>query len=153
MRPLVDPKLAGVHPDLQRVVGRCWLNLGGSGFRVGEGLRTLVRQRQLVASGASQTMDSRHLTGHAVDLHATVGRAVRWDWPLYYLLADAMALAANQENVPLRWGGCWDRECGSWISGAEHESMDYVARRKAMGERAFLDGPHFELPRRAYPAR
>lgn len=150
MTELDESKLAGVHPDLIRVVRRCWINLGGSGFKVGEGLRSKARQRQLVAAGASKTMNSRHLTGHAVDLIATVGKTPRWDWPLYYVLADAMALAANTEKVPLRWGGCWDRWVEFWMDSAEQESAGYVERKRAAGERPFLDGPHFELPAKIY---
>ena len=31
------------------------------------------------------------------------------------------------------------------------EVAAYVARRKAAGKKAFLDGPHFELPASVYP--
>lgn len=108
-------RLAGVHPDLVRVVERA---RGYADFIVTEGLRTVERQKQLVASGASQTMASRHLTGHAVDLAALVGGEVRWDWPLYHKLAEAMKRAAKECGVAIVWGGDW---------------------------RTFKDGPHFEL--------
>jgi peptidoglycan L-alanyl-D-glutamate endopeptidase CwlK len=93
-------------------------------FTVTEGLRSAERQRRLVAAGASRTLNSRHLSGHAVDLAAKVGGKVRWDWPLYARLAEAMKTAASELNLPLVWGGDW---------------------------RSFRDGPHFELPREAYP--
>jgi peptidoglycan LD-endopeptidase CwlK len=115
--------LKGVHPDLVRVVKRA-IGLTKVDFRVGEGLRTATRQRQLVRSGASRTMNSRHLTGHAVDLWAIVGGQVRWDWPLYYRIADAMKQAAKLEGVPIEWGGDWSK---------------------------FKDGPHYQLPWRKYP--
>ena len=114
-------RLAGVHPDLVRVVERA---RGYADFIVTEGVRTVERQRQLVASGASQTMASRHLTGHAVDLAALVGGEVRWDWPLYDRLALAVKRAAVEEEVPITWGGDWPR---------------------------FRDGPHYELERGRYP--
>lgn len=116
--------LKGVHPDLRRVVHRA-LELSVVDFTVIEGLRTRARQQTLVASGASQRMDSRHLTGHAVDLAAFVGGSIRWDWPLYKQIAAAMKAAARAEKVALEWGGDW---------------------------RKFKDGPHFELSRNAYPA-
>ena len=117
--------LAGVHPDLVRVVERAAeLVLGDPGFIVTEGVRTLARQKQLVSAGASKTMKSRHLTGHAVDLAATVGGRIRWDWPLYAALAHVMNAAATIENVPIVWGGAWE---------------------------SFRDGPHFELDRSVYP--
>jgi len=60
-------RLIGVHPDLIRVVERA-IELTDVDFTVLEGIRSKSRQEKLVASGASQTMNSRHLTGHAVDL-------------------------------------------------------------------------------------
>ena len=115
-------RLSGVHPDLVRVISRA---RASADFVVTEGLRSTERQRQLVASGASQTMASRHLTGHAVDVAALVGGVVRWDWPLYDRLAQAVKKAAAEEEVAIVWGGDWPK---------------------------FRDGPHFELDRRRYPA-
>ena len=117
-------RLAGVHPDLIRVVERA-IELTEVDFTVLEGVRSKARQEKLVASGASQTMNSRHLTGHAVDLGAYVAGSIRWDWPLYYRIADAMKAAAEELGTPLTWGGDWE---------------------------SFPDGPHFELPWDAYPA-
>jgi peptidoglycan L-alanyl-D-glutamate endopeptidase CwlK len=118
-----EAKLVDVHPDLVRVV-RAAYDLGRL-FVVTEGLRTTERQRQLVAAGASTTMKSRHLTGHAVDLAAIVNGAIRWDWPLYYRLASVMKAAAKDLQVPIEWGGDWE---------------------------SFKDGPHFQLPWAKYPA-
>jgi peptidoglycan L-alanyl-D-glutamate endopeptidase CwlK len=114
-------KLDGVHPDLVAVVKRA-IQVTKQDFMVIEGLRSLARQEQLVASGASQTMNSRHLTGHAVDV---VPYPLSWDWPLYYPIADAMKQAADELNVDLEWGGDW---------------------------RSFKDGPHWQLSWKSYPA-
>ena len=73
-------KLEGVHDDLVRVVKRA-IEITQVDFTVLEGVRSKARQAQLVASGASKTMDGRHLTGHAVDLAAYVAGSPRWDWP------------------------------------------------------------------------
>lgn len=116
-------RLDGVHPDLVKVVERA-IQLSSVDFSVIEGLRTRERQEQLVKAGASQTKRSRHLTGHAVDLAAWVGGEIRWDWPLYHKIADAMKRAAAELNVPLEWGGDW---------------------------KSFKDGPHFQLPWVMYP--
>ena len=113
-------QLQGVHPDLVAVVERA-VELTEVDFTVLEGVRTRAKQRALVAAGASQTMDSRHLTGHAVDLGAYVGGKVRWDWPLYTKIAIAMKRAAKELNIPVEWGGNW---------------------------KSFKDGPHFQLSRR-----
>lgn len=129
-----DPnnRLNGVHPDLVRVVRRA-SELTTVPFIVTEGVRSVERQRALVAKGASKTMRGRHLTGHAVDLAAFLdlngdGKAgaseVRWDWPLYAKLATAMKQAAAELKVSIQWGGDW---------------------------KTFKDGPHFELDRKVYP--
>lgn len=117
-------RLKGVHPDLVKVVERA-IELTEVDFTVREGVRSKSRQEKLVELGASQTMNSRHLTGHAVDLGAVVAGQVRWDWPLYHRIADAMKAAAEELGTPLTWGGDWE---------------------------TFPDGPHFELPWDAYPA-
>jgi peptidoglycan L-alanyl-D-glutamate endopeptidase CwlK len=115
--------LQGVHPDLAGIVHRA-AEITPIPFEVIEGLRTVERQKKLVAAGASKTMNSRHITGHAVDIAPTVEGTIRWDWPLYRLLAPAMKQAAQDKGAPLVWGGDW---------------------------RTFKDGPHFELDRRQYP--
>lgn len=113
--------LKDVHPDLVRVVKKA-LDISEVDFVVIEGLRTKERQLELVTAGASQTMNSRHLTGHAVDLAAYVN-GIRWDWPLYPKIAYAMKQAAKDLKIPIEWGGDWK----------------------------FKDGPHFQLPWEAYP--
>jgi peptidoglycan L-alanyl-D-glutamate endopeptidase CwlK len=116
--------LKGIHPDLRRVMDRA-LQESPLDFVVIEGLRTEERQRQLVAQGASKTMRSRHLTGHAVDIVpiGPNGKAA-FDWPLYNQLGPAVEEAAKVEGVAITWGGRWPK---------------------------FRDGPHFELERKAYP--
>ena len=153
--------LSGVHPDLVRVVERA-IEVTSIDFQVYEGLRTRARQAKLVASGASQTMDSRHLPGndglgHAVDLVPLIdfdgdGKAeLRWDWSLCYRVADAVRRASMELQVPIRWGGVWDQALADLAGEMDDEVAGYVARRKAAGKKAFLDGPHFELPASIYP--
>lgn len=120
--PRSKQRLRGVHPDLVKVVERA-IKITEVDFTVLEGLRTPERQKALVEAGASQTLMSRHLTGHAVDLGAWVGDEVRWDWPLYHKIATAMKEAARLEGVKIVWGGDWKMR----------------------------DGPHFELNRKFYP--
>ncbi|MGI9150454.1 MAG: M15 family metallopeptidase, partial [Limnohabitans sp.] len=116
-------RLRGVHPDLVKVVQQA-IKLSTVDFTVLEGLRSIERQRTLVDSGASQTLNSRHLTGHAVDLGAWVDNQVDWSWPLYAQINAAMQQASKQSGVLIIWGGGW---------------------------KTFKDGPHFELPRKEYP--
>lgn len=113
-------RLSGVHPDLVAVVKRA-IEITEQDFAVTEGIRNIDRQRQLVAKGKSKTMNSRHLTGHAVDL---VPWPVSWDWEHFYPIADAMKTAAKELKVDLEWGGDW---------------------------KTFKDGPHFQLSWKKYP--
>ena len=113
-------RLKGLHPDLVRVVGRARRDVE---FYVAQGLRTVEEQRELVARGASRTMNSRHLTGHAVDLYPVS------DVPIPKMtmrdmapVISAMRRAAEAEGVAVVHGADW-----GW------------------------DHPHHELDRRAYP--
>ena len=134
-----EERMAGVHPDLVRIARRA-LELSPVDFGITEGLRTVERQRQLVAAGASKTMKSRHLTGHALDVVAYVGSEVRWDWSLYLKIAAAFKNASEEIGTPLRWGGSWKnmRDMASPITAAALS-------------RTFPDGPHYELDITAYP--
>lgn len=149
-------RLAGVHPHLVGVVRRA-ITLTAQDFSVLEGVRSLATQREYVAKGASQTLDSRHLVGadglgHAVDLVAYVAGTVRWEWDLYLPIADAMRRAAIDLGVPVRWGGAWCLLNDLGSPAAVKRAVDrYVAERRAQKRRAFLDGPHFELPKGVYP--
>ncbi len=117
--------LKGIHPDLRRVIDRA-LQESPLDFIVIEGVRSEARQRELVASGASKTMNSRHITGHAVDLLPIGSNGPEFAWPLYHKLGPAVEAAAKAEGVEITWGGRWSK---------------------------FRDGPHFELKREVYPAR
>jgi peptidoglycan L-alanyl-D-glutamate endopeptidase CwlK len=122
-----EKNLRGVHPRLVAVVHRAAEIVADRndslGFIVTEGLRTSMRQAQLVKAGASRTMNSRHLTGHAVDLAATVDGEVRWAWPLYGTLNESMQQAAHEQGTVITWGGSW---------------------------KSFKDGCHWEIDPQAY---
>lgn len=126
-------KLQGVHPDLVKVVERA-IQITKQDFVVTEGVRTLERQKELLAQKKSRTLNSRHLSGHAVDLAAWVNGTVSWDPRFYDEIKEAMYMAARDCDVPLRWGGDWDGD----------------------GDRTdqnFHDLVHFELPAAKYPAQ
>lgn len=115
-------------------------------FAVNEGLRTLDRQKHLVSIGASQTLNSKHLTGEAVDLLPYVEGTIRWEWPLYYTLAEHIRSVAQSMNISLRWGGAWDvYSFTSTVCPCSDLTQRYVTRQRAKGKMAFIDGPHFEL--------
>lgn len=116
-------KMRGVHMDLVRVAQRA-LEITEVDFGITCGLRTTAEQRHLVAMGKSQTMRSRHLTGHAVDVVAYVDGKVSWEILPYRKIAVAFKQAAKELKINVEWGGDW---------------------------RTFFDGPHFQLSRKDYP--
>lgn len=135
--------LETVHPKLQDVVNRA-IELSTVDFTVFEGLRTKEKQAEYVKKGVSKTMNSKHLTGNAVDLVPYVNGRVVWEWEHCYDVCKAMIVAANEKGVTLRWGGVWDKTLNE-LGDPKTEVEAYSARRKAAGQRVFLDAPHFEL--------
>lgn len=116
-------RLAQVHPDLQRVFNEAIKN-SPLDFSITEGLRTKERQKELFSAGKSQTMNSRHLTGKAVDIAVLVDGQITWDFPKYQIVADHIKKVAKELKIDIVWGGDWQ---------------------------SFKDGPHFELHRSVYP--
>ena len=113
--------LSGVHPDMVAVVKRA-IEITGVDFTVIEGIRNINRQRELFKAGKSTTMNSRHITGHAVDM---VPWPVDWeDLERFEVMSEAMKAAAEELEIPIVWGGDW---------------------------KSFYDAPHFELNRKVYP--
>ena len=112
--------LSGVHPDMVAVVKKA-IEITGVDFTVIEGIRNINRQRELFKAGKSTTMNSRHITGHAVDM---VPWPVDWeDLERFEVMAEAMKAAAEELEIPIVWGGDW---------------------------KSFYDAPHFELDRKKY---
>ena len=117
-------RLSGVNPLLVEVVKRA-IEITKQDFFVGEGVRSVERQKKLVASGASRTMNSRHITGHAVDLHPypydgdhdVDGVPNSDDYDAYKPIVDAMRQAADELGVDLVHGYDW-----GW--DAPHHEMD-----------------------------
>lgn len=116
-------RLSGVHPDLVKVIEEA-IKESPLDFSITEGLRTKERQQELFSAGKSQTMNSRHLTGKAVDIAVIKDGTVTWDFKYYQLVADHIKGVATKLGIPLVWGG-------DWVS--------------------FRDGPHFELNKSKYP--
>lgn len=119
-----EKNLLGVHPDLVRVI-RLALHYSLVPFSITEGLRSMARQRDLLREGKSQTLRSRHLTGHALDVVAMPAGVVSWEWDYYAQIAVAVRRAARECGINVEWGGEW---------------------------KTLKDGPHFQLPFKDYPA-
>ena len=108
-------------------------------------MRTWEEQEALVAS-ASQTMKSKHLDGHAVDLMAYVGSRGSWELNLYDDIADARKQAAIDLDIGLRWGAAWTvSDIRHWDGTMEEAMQSYIDTRRGQGRRPFIDAPHFEL--------
>jgi peptidoglycan LD-endopeptidase CwlK len=119
-------KLEGVNPKLVAVVQKAIL-LTKIDFGVTYGLRTVEEQEKLVAAGRSQTMKSKHITGHAVDLMAYVDGKGCWELNVYDDLADAMAQAARDEGVAIRWGAAWHiNDIRIYKGTMEQAMLDYI---------------------------
>lgn len=134
--------LKGIKPALAKVI-RLGYTMPGLSYEVTEGLRLLARQKELFNAGASHTMNSKHLTGDAVDVVAMVGETARWDWQLYPQIARQIALAAARLDTRIVWGGFWGIITPETDMDAAVAA--YVARCKRENRKALLDGPHFEL--------
>ncbi|TQI81596.1 D-alanyl-D-alanine carboxypeptidase-like protein [Serratia fonticola] len=119
-----EQHLLGVHPDLVRVM-RLALRYSLVPFSITEGVRSMARQRELLREGKTQTLRSRHLTGHAVDVVAMPAGTVSWVWDYYAQIAVAVRRAARECGIDVEWGGEW---------------------------KTLKDGPHFQLSFKDYPA-
>lgn len=146
-------RLIDVQVDLARCVRKA-IELTEQDFQVFEGLRELDRQRELVARGASRTLDSYHLrdghgVGHAVDLVPFIGGKVQWQDEPCLAVTRAMHRAAKMFGVPVTWGAVWDLELTKLnADDLDGEIDSYVARHvKDHGRKPLVDRPHFQVPR------
>ena len=138
-------KLAGVDQRLVDVVKRA-IQITTVDFGVTCGLRTQAEQQRLVDTGASQTLDSNHVKGRAVDLVAYVGNRASWELNLYDDIALAMKVAARELKVPIRWGAAWNvPDLTKWNGTMEGAMNYYIDIRRKQNQRPFIDAPHFEL--------
>lgn len=115
--------LQGVHPDLLAVI-RLALRYSKYDFGITSGVRTLEQQQEMIDKGASNTVDSRHLSGHAVDIIVYVNGTSTYRKKFYSKVASSFFKAAIELGVDLEWGGHWE---------------------------SLFDGPHFQLSKVKYP--
>lgn len=115
-------KLSSVHKDLQKVFYAAITN-SPYDFSITEGLRSLDRQKELVAAGKSKTLNSRHLTGHAVDFCILIEGKASWEVAKYKEVANHIKATAKELNIPVVCGVDW---------------------------KGFVDAVHIELDRQHY---
>ena len=143
-------KLEGVHPDMVATVKRA-IELTKVDFGISCGLRTVEEQKRLVATGRSQTMNSKHIPqsdeySHAVDCLAYVDGDVVWEINVYDDICDAMAAAAKETGASIKWGAAWSEGDIRAYTGTAEDAMNaYSDLRRSQSRRPFIDGPHFEL--------
>lgn len=116
-------RLKGVHPQIVRLMEEA-IKASPLDFSITEGVRSLERQKELFSSGKSQTMRSRHLTGHAVDIGVLVDGKITWELPKYRIVTDHIKTVAKKLGIPVEFGIDWT---------------------------SFVDGPHIQLPWATYP--
>lgn len=132
--------LKGVHPKMIQVAERA-IAISKQDFFVNEGVRTMARQKELYAQGRTKpgkvvtwTLNSNHFVkpstgfGHAIDVYPFPYENVNSKEyaAKQRVVAMAMLKAADELDIPIRWGADWDRD-GNY------------------GERGESDSPHFEL--------
>ena len=103
---LSKKRLEGVDERLKAVVIECAARCPFP-FNVSEGLRTVEQQREYVKQGKSRTMNSKHLTGKAVDLYPLTMNRKQVDWSRFEELADLMFQVAKDQDTEIVWGGNW----------------------------------------------
>lgn len=116
-------KLETIKPELKQVCLKAFENMPFD-ITVLEGIRSVERQKELVAQKASKTMKSKHLTGDAVDL---APYPINWkDIKRFNQMAEVVLSAAKELKVNVVWGGNW--------STNPHDPKG-----------TFVDCPHFQL--------
>jgi len=133
--------LEGVNPKLVDAANQA-IAISTVDFAITEGLRTLDRQKKLLADGFSKTLNSKHLTGEAIDVIALeAGKAKNID--IYYYICIADAFAKLSDTVKIKWGGSWRVLDKDIKVVAQYDN--YLAGCAVSNKRPFVDGMHFEL--------
>ena len=137
--------LVGVSPKLVEVVNLA-ISISSVDFGVSQGIRSLEQQKEMVRKGASQTLNSKHIDGKAVDLFAYVDGAARWEIEYYFDIAKAIRAAAYAKQVAIRWGGAWNTpDIRTDKMTIEEMHNHYLRDRKRAKKKPFIDAGHFEL--------
>ena len=145
-------KLEGVHPDLVEIM-KLAVSKSTIDFGISEGVRSKSRQALLVKSGASTTMNSKHIiqesTGfsHAVDMYTLVDGRACWELDTYALAGEAIVKSAKELGINnLSWGACWHiKDVAGCNMACSDMIQDYISTRSKQGRKIFMDAPHWQL--------
>ena len=142
LSPKSIKQLQGLEPDLIKVVESA-IGYTKMDFSVIQGLRTQTQQNELYRQGLSHVKFSQHQLGRAVDVLAWIGKSSDSEDDLIQI-AEAFKLAAEDMDVPIRWGGCWP--CYD-IRGSNIKWLRamYLRQCRAEGREPFNDLPHYEI--------
>ena len=101
-------RLKGVNPKLVNILNEAIKLMD---LTILEGLRSVERQKELVASGASKTMKSKHLKGMAVDV---TPYPIDFDSAKginrHYYMAGMLRGIAHMMKITVRSGADWDSD-------------------------------------------
>ena len=101
-------RLKGVNPKLVNILNE---TIKLMDLTILEGLRSVERQKELVSSGASKTMKSKHLKGSAVDV---TPYPVDFDSAKginrHYYMAGMLRGIAHMMKISVRSGADWDSD-------------------------------------------
>ena len=121
-----EEKLKQLHPDLQRLLREV---IKHKDFTVIEGARTLERQKELLRTGKSKTLNSKHIPqsdgySHAVDI---IHYPIDWnDFNKNYMFVGFVRGIAASMGIKIRCGADWDGDFN-------------------IKDQSFHDLPHIEL--------
>lgn len=101
-----EKELAGVNVRLADFIRQLSI-ICPHPFVVTEGVRTKQRQRELVKSGASKTLNSPHLVGRAVDIAPQVSGGISWEWKHFTPIIECAKAHAVATGLPLTFGYDW----------------------------------------------
>lgn len=136
-------RVSKVKKPLQDVynLAASYAEADGLAIRISEGMRTLETQKEYVKKGVSQTLNSKHLTGDAIDVWLMKDGKLLMNWKddEVYKCAEYIFKACRELKINLKWGGAWKR-----IADNNLTPQEMVSAYKKNGGK-FLDGPHFEI--------
>ena len=117
--------MIGLHPFLGFTIEKA-IKITEVDFGVIDGVRSMARQRELVAQGKSKTFNSYHLYGLAADLVPYIDGKYRWDDDdLFAGIENAMKSVIKEYDLPIEWGyDKWNWDKPHWQMTGYRDKYD-----------------------------